>query len=152
MAKLANFLAITVFVAPLSGCNPFATANIEIPPDPKPILADRDAVAKCLPDNVRLSTRSWVGIAFNGGRWATLEERLAEVGAHIDQDGTLRDFDGKQILVEREWFSDVCPPDFYKPSPEEMEAQEKRREAQEKRQIELDKNFRVIRVGMCDCD
>jgi hypothetical protein len=140
MARLRVLFALAVFFAAVSGCNPFVGSSIEIPPDPKPILADRDAVAKCLPSDVKLSTRSWFGGI--GGRWVTVEERLAEVGAHVDQDGELRDFDGKQIRIDRDIGESpyILQPE---PSPEE-------REAQEKAQKEFDAHWRVIAVKAFD--
>src|SRR5262245_18551096 len=104
-----------------------------------PRLANRDAVARCLPPAARLE-----GLLRNGGRESTVEDALVKVGAHIAPDGKLRSLDGKEIYFGRAWTRGSPPACQRTPSPEECAA-----EARERR--ELEDRYTVITIYEITC-
>ncbi len=63
--------------------------------------ADREAIARCFP-GVNLS--EGVRVRFNSPHpphLVTAEEALAEVGAHVGEDGKVHDWDGKEVRFWR---------------------------------------------------
>jgi hypothetical protein len=70
----------------------------------KPTLADPDGVAAILPVGITLGTEFRDGGV--GGPLTTVRDKLAQLGAHVGNDGKLRDSAGKLILFFRptgEW-------------------------------------------------
>jgi hypothetical protein len=96
-----------------------------------PQLADREAVARCLPG---WTLQQFVEIDSRGKR-IDLETKLAEVGAHPGAGGKLYDRNGRRIeIVGYNYAGDhgaqlPLPP----PTPEQIEAQRKQAEKEAKR-------------------
>jgi hypothetical protein len=64
-------------------------------PRRKPLLPNRQAVARCLPAYLKLSTVIYAD--YGGRNPITLEQKLAEVGAQVRPDGKVADANGKEI-------------------------------------------------------
>jgi hypothetical protein len=104
----------------------------------RPRLANRDAVTRCLPADVRLeeSLRGW-----EPDSDATVEDALIKVGAHVAPDGKLRSSDGKEIYFEHVGSGGVWR---LPPTPEECAAQ-----ARERRELEA--RYTVITIYIITC-
>jgi hypothetical protein len=84
-------------------------------------IADREAVRRSLPSDVTLETiaqRPSFDIKI------TVEQELIQRGAHIDEDGTLRDSSGKEIRFFHEPRPPGTMPPLMPPTPEQLRKQE----------------------------
>src|SRR5262245_51673958 len=90
-----------------------------------PRLVNRNAVARCLPEGVRLDTPLQ-----STQPHPTVEDELIRVGAHIDADGNLVSAAGKEIYFEHVQSGGPVP---LPPTPEEMAAGAERRRKLEAR-------------------
>jgi hypothetical protein len=89
MYRFAAALAVLVFSALPADCK-------KVPPKDPPKLANRDAVARALPQGMRLEEK--FRDLNDGGKVTTVEQKLAELKATVSKDGKLRDGGGKLIF------------------------------------------------------
>lgn len=82
--------------------------------------ATREAVRRALPSNITLETIAWRPSV---EEIITVEHVLLQVGAHVDEKGTLRDSSGKEIRLIREGRPFGTPPPPRPLSPEELREQ-----------------------------
>jgi len=84
------------------------------------MIANREAVRRSLPPDISLET-----IAQRPSRDVkiTVEQELIRLGAHVDEDGKLRDAPGKEIRFFHESAPPGTPPIPRPLSPEELEKQ-----------------------------
>jgi hypothetical protein len=102
----------------------------------RPRLANRDAVARCLPADVRLDMPlQWSDSA------DTVENALVRVGAHVFPDGKLRSAAGKEIYFELVGSGGPVPIPL---SPQAIEAEAQRHRA-------LEERYTIIRIVFLAC-
>src|SRR5262245_11521003 len=104
-----------------------------------PRLANRDAVARCLPADVRLEE-----LLRDRDLESTVEDALVKVGAHVAPDGKLRSSDGKEIYFDHVRTGGPVP--FPRPplTPEERAAQARERH-------ELAARYTIITIYEITC-
>jgi hypothetical protein len=122
-------LALVVSALLLAGCSSGPPA-LSAPPPRRPVLIDRDNVARHLPKDLKLNTV--VSDAPGGGMPVYLEERLAEAGVRVSAEGKLIAADGKEIYYAH-----------YIPSGAWREVSEAEREERKK----LDEKYHVIDIN-----
>jgi len=107
-------------------------------------LAERWAVAKCLPDGLHLSDK--IDYDLTAHRPICLEESLAEVGANVSQDGKLRDGQGKEIYFYHVPAGPVASGAHIEDSVEESKRKSIKHQQEEKLLRELQEKYRVISI------
>ena len=133
-------LCLAVGIAVTAGCQGLPTPRI---PPFKPRLADREAVAKALPQDHTLdqvigadscSRTEGADGKPHYSNPITLEDKLAEVGARVGLDGKLRDAAGKEII--------------FRPTVR-YGCQRVRDEKEEEETRKLNEKYRVICISAC---
>jgi len=88
---MSRFAALAALV-----CSALPADCKKVLPKDSPKLANRDAVAKALPQGMRLEEK--FRDLNNGGKVTTVEQKLAGLRAAVGKDGKLRDGGGKPIF------------------------------------------------------
>jgi hypothetical protein len=132
-ANEKRFGYVVVFASFAAGCR---QEN-----EPQAKLAHREEIAKHLPDGLQMTDliprcRYWDKKTKPGANAVSVEEKLLELGAHLDANGKLVDSEGWEIQFRKM--------EVPGPPPSKEREEQTTKEAERKRKEDLENKIRVI--------